>query len=112
MLLDNIVKEIIGCKHRGICHEQCTVAFRIIPQELAFYRKMNVPLPILCPNCRHYERFLSQNPRKLWQRACMCKNKTNHIHAANPCPNEFKTSYAPEREEIIYCENCYQAEVV
>jgi len=28
------------------------------------------------------------------------------------CPNEFETSYSPERPEIIYCEQCYNAEVV
>ncbi len=27
------------------------------------------------------------------------------------CPNEFETSYAPERPEIVYCEKCYQQEV-
>ena len=27
------------------------------------------------------------------------------------CDNEFETSYAPERPEIIYCESCYNKEV-
>ena len=27
------------------------------------------------------------------------------------CTNEFETSYAPERPEIVYCESCYQKEV-
>jgi len=27
------------------------------------------------------------------------------------CPNEFETSYAPDRPEIIYCESCYNKEV-
>ncbi len=27
------------------------------------------------------------------------------------CQNEFETSYAPDRPEIVYCERCYQQEV-
>ena len=48
---DDIVDKIIECGHQGKCNEQCTEAFRIIPQELQFYRRMNLPLPRLCPNC-------------------------------------------------------------
>ncbi len=99
---DSILKEIIGCAHQGRCNEQCTEAFRIIPQELAFYRRMNLPLPRLCPNCRHYQRLKQRNPLKLWKRQCM----------APGCPNTFETSYAPDRPEIVYCEACYLKEVV
>lgn len=123
---DTILKEIIGCEHQGKCQDQCTTAFRIIPQELAFYRRMNLPLPHLCPNCRHYERVWERNPLKLWHRKCTCgggasengiyKNQSSHFHGSPPagghCPNEFETSYAPERKEIVYCEQCYQEEVV
>jgi hypothetical protein len=28
------------------------------------------------------------------------------------CQNEFETPYAPARPEIVYCEQCYQTEVV
>ena len=45
---DDILKEIIGCAHEAKCNEQCTLGFRIIPQELEFYKKMNLPLPRLC----------------------------------------------------------------
>jgi hypothetical protein len=119
---DGIVNEIIGCEHQGKCQEQCTMAFRIIPQELAFYRRMSLPLPHLCPNCRHYERVKERNPLKLWRRKCQCgrvasengayQNQSSHFHAQSPCSNEFETSYAPERPEIVYCEACYQSEVV
>jgi hypothetical protein len=107
---DSILKETIGCQHEGKCAHQCTTAFRIIPEELSFYRRMNLPLPRLCPNCRHHERLSWRNPLKLWHRQCMC-DKPNHLHEGH-CPNEFETSYAPERKEIVYCEQCYQAEVV
>ena len=123
---DTITQEIIGCMHNGTCNEQCTEAFKIIPQELEFYRKMNLPLPRFCPNCRHYQRLKQRNPLKLWHRRCMCggilattnsqqpttyNNTANHRHGTTPCTEEFETSYAPERQEIVYCENCYNQEV-
>lgn len=119
---DSILKETIACAHNQECNEQCTKAFKIIPEELAFYRRMNLPLPRLCPNCRHYERLKQRNPLKLWHRKCMCGGKTSengvyentvsHSHGEGKCPNEFETSYSPERHEIVYCESCYQSEVV
>ncbi|MBI4119570.1 MAG: hypothetical protein HY456_01835 [Parcubacteria group bacterium] len=39
------------------------------------------------------------------------ENATDHFHGEDHCPNEFETSYAPERSEIVYCEQCYNAEV-
>ena len=107
---DSILKKTIGCVHEGKCTHQCTTAFRIIPEEFSLYKRMNLPLPRLCPNCRHYERLAQRNPLKLWHRQCMC-DKSNHFHKGH-CPNEFETSYAPERNEMVYCEQCYQAEVV
>jgi len=119
---DDILDQIIGCEHQGKCNEQCTEAFKIIPQELQFYRRMNLPLPRLCPNCRHYQRLKQRNPLKLWPRQCMCHgvkssngvyiNTIKHFHGDQPCPNEFETTYSPDRPEIVYCEKCYQSEVV
>ncbi len=115
---DAILRKIIECDHKGTCGDQCTTAFKIIPDELAFYRRMNLPLPRLCPNCRHYQRLKQRNPFKLWHRQCVCdykvyKNTIKHSHhLEDRCPNEFETSYSPERKEIVYCEECYQAEVV
>ncbi|KKU98710.1 MAG: Caib/baif family protein [Candidatus Jorgensenbacteria bacterium GW2011_GWC1_48_8] len=118
LVSDAILDDVIGCEHGGKCNEQCTTAFKIVPQELNFYRQFNIPLPNLCPNCRHYQRLKQRNPLKLWHRKCMCdyqvyKNTVKHVHhPEGKCPNEFKTSYAPERPEIVYCEQCYNFEVV
>ena len=121
---DDIVGQVIECAHQGKCNEQCTEAYKIIPQELQFLRKMNLPLPRLCPNCRHYQRIKQRNPLKLWHRKCQCagetsenkiyKNTADHIYHKKDehCPNEFETTYSPERKEIVYCEKCYLAEVV
>ncbi|MBI4094916.1 MAG: hypothetical protein HY435_01855 [Candidatus Liptonbacteria bacterium] len=122
---DAIIREVIGCEHKGRCNQQCTTAFRILPEELAMYKVARLPLPRLCPNCRHFERLKKRTPIKLWPRQCECagRGSENGVYAnlANThpshdpgahCPNEFETSYAPDRPEIVYCLECYNAEVV
>lgn len=69
--------------------------FRIQKAELEFYRKMNLPIPHFHPDIRHQKRMALRNPRKLWQRNC-----------AN-CHKFIPTTYAPERPETVYCEECY-----
>jgi hypothetical protein len=118
---DEILNDVIECAHKGVCNDLCTHAFRLIPEEFAFYKRMGIPLPRLCPNCRHYRRLRQRNPIKLWKRKCMCAGKTSdngiysntatHSHRIEKCNNEFETSYAPDRPEIVYCEQCYQQEV-
>ncbi|MCP6719781.1 MAG: hypothetical protein KJI72_00440 [Patescibacteria group bacterium] len=115
---DSVVREIVGCKHNAECKHACTKAFRIISSELAFYKQLKLPLPRLCPNCRHGERIELRNPPLTWHRQCVCdyemyQNTAKHSHhPEGRCPNEFETSYAPERGEVVYCEQCYQSEVV
>ncbi|OGQ22207.1 MAG: hypothetical protein A3C46_00580 [Deltaproteobacteria bacterium RIFCSPHIGHO2_02_FULL_44_16] len=124
---DSILKEVIQCdsqtsEEKKKKHLGCTTAFQIIPMELEFYRKMNLPLPQKCFPCRRQDRFTLRNPRKLWNRQCACvgkisingvyQNTTSHSHGPSPCPNEFETSYAPKRPEIVYCEQCYNSEIV
>jgi hypothetical protein len=120
---DEILQEIIAC---GKCHKP----YRIIAMEIQFYRRMHLPLPHLCPNCRFDERFTFVNPPRFWRAKCECGGLTNntqlttdnrkgeytntalHEHGEEPCENEFETSYAPGRPEIVYCEKCYQQEVI
>lgn len=106
---EEILNKIISCGHKAGCKHQCTEAFKIVPEEFKFYKRMNLPLPRLCPNCRHYELIKHRNPLKLWERKCMCE-KNDHFHKGS-CDIKFKTTYSPERSEIIYCEKCYQQEV-
>ena len=118
---DSILNEVIGCGHKGICNDQCTTGFKITAGELQLYRKLNLPLPRLCHNCRYYERLKLENPRKLWKRKCQCggeksknrlyKNTGVHIHGKEHCMTEFETAYSPENTEIVYCEKCYQQEI-
>lgn len=117
----SFTEHVIGCAHEGRCSHQCTTAFRILPEELSFYVNMKVPLPRLCPNCRHFARLARRNPFKLWKRTCDCsgkaavqkiyKNTALHFHGEERCINEFETTYSADRPETVYCEQCYQAEV-
>jgi hypothetical protein len=100
---DSITKEVLACT-------ACRRNYRIVPQELAFYRRMGIPLPRKCFFCRHDDRLKQRNPLKLWHRQCMCE-KGSHAHQGR-CPVEFETSYSPDRPETVYCEGCYNAEVV
>jgi len=73
--------------------------FRIIKQELEFYRKHNLPIPKRHPDQRHLDRMALRNPRKLYDRKC------------DKCSVDMKTTYSSDREEIVYCEECYNMEV-
>lgn len=89
---DDVVDWAILCERTGR-------PFRILKQELDFYRRQKLPLPRLHPDERYDRRLVLRNPRKLWTRNCM------------KCQKEIQTTYAPERPEIVYCENCYLKEV-
>ena len=100
---EEILNEVLVC-------ENCQKNFRITRAEFDFYKRMNLPLPRKDFECRHQDRMKKRNPRRLWPRSCMCELK-NHQHGAERCPNEFETSYSPDRPEAVYCETCYQQEV-
>ncbi len=92
---DTLVNEIFACN-------TCSRSFRLIQEEFSFYRRMNIPLPRQCFYCRLHKRLSMKNPYELWHRSCMKEG----------CTNEFETSYAPDRPETVYCESCYQKEVL
>jgi len=100
---DNILEEVLKCI-------ECERNYKIIQNELIFYRKLKIPIPRRCFYCRYQARLARGRTLKLWHRKCMC-DKENHFHGEGKCEVEFETSYAPERPEMVYCEKCYQAEV-
>jgi hypothetical protein len=100
---DDITKSILACA-------SCKKNYTVILQELRFYRARSIPIPRECPNCRHEHRMKQRGPNTMWTRQCMCDH-AGHGHAGR-CATEFETTYAPDRQEIIYCEQCYQKEVI
>jgi CxxC-x17-CxxC domain-containing protein len=85
---DDVCDKIFTCRVTG-------KPFKIVPQELKFYRLMKLPLPKTCPDQRHKERMALRNPRTLWTRACA------------KCGKNTESTYAPDRKELVYCEDCY-----
>jgi hypothetical protein len=88
----SIVDQILACGN-------CGKNYKIIPSELEYYKKTNLQIPDLCPDCRLDNRIKKRNPRKLFDRKCA------------KCGAAIKTTYAPGRPEMIYCESCYLKEV-
>jgi len=80
--------------------EKCKKSYKYIDQEKSLSEKMLVPLSRLCPNCRILELQSLRNHRKLWKRKC------------DKCEAKIQSTYAPERPEKVYCEECYLKEVV
>ena len=107
---NTLAEKVITCAHVGDCDHQCTEVYRITSEDLSFYQQHLLPLPHMCPNCRHYERLSRKLPNKLWSRSCMCEEQ-QHDHDGL-CLNEFQTSYSPDRLEKVYCESCYQKSVL
>lgn len=92
---DTIVKEIIACL-------ECGKAYRVTDRELVFLKEQVIPLPRKCHNCRFKDRLEFHNIPKWYDGQC---KKTG-------CSNTFVTTYSPERQEVVYCEACYQQEIV
>lgn len=85
---EEITKEVLVCT-------ECGKNYKVIAQELQFYRKMGLPVPVKCHNCRHKVRAKLRNPRYLWNRSC------------GQCGKPFQSTYAPEKPEKVLCEECY-----
>jgi hypothetical protein len=83
-----VTQKILACEVSG-------KPYKIIPQELKFYRDMGIPIPRRCPDQRHKDRMELRNPQKLWNRQC------------TKCQAAIETTYTPDRPEIVYCEKCY-----
>lgn len=84
----SICEELLACR-------ACGKNFRILPQELKFYRELKVPIPQTCFDCRHSARIRRRGPRQLFERQCA------------KCSAAIRTTYGPDRGETVYCEKCY-----
>lgn len=90
---DDILQEVISCT-------TCSRKYKIATLELELLRRMKLPLPDQCLKCRENALFARLQPPRLYDRQCA------------KCSEDIETSYSPERPEIVYCEQCYQQEVM
>lgn len=81
-------KEILAC---SICQKN----YKIAAKEEEFYKKHNLPKPIFCPSCRHQQRSMMRNKLEITPRKC------------DNCSLSINSSYASDRKEKVYCEECY-----
>jgi hypothetical protein len=89
---ESVVGEILACKN-------CGKNYRIVELEYKFYKKMDLPLPEFCFDCRNLRRTKLRNPMKLYDGKCA------------KCEIGFKTTYSPDGPETVLCEECYLKEV-
>ena len=89
---NSILKEVLSCV-------SCQRNYRLTPVELQFYRSLVLPIPRQCFYCRHSDRLARRGPMKIFDRTCA------------KCGKDIRTTYAPDRPEIVYCESCYNGEV-
>ncbi|MFA6991802.1 MAG: hypothetical protein WC269_00770 [Candidatus Gracilibacteria bacterium] len=85
---DDIFDEVLAC-------ERCRKNYKIIKPELKFYQQFNLPIPRICPDCRHKERFDKRNPFILFDRKC------------DNCGKKIISTFEANRKEEVYCEECY-----
>ena len=105
----SVVPETIQECTNAICDEvlpcvsynpnpNCKKAFRIEKDEFVFYQKTKLPLPAHCPSCRSYKRMSLIRGVVLHKDQCLI------------CGKEVETTYPVEQK--VYCESCYQKEVM
>ena len=85
---DDILDATLAC---GACGKN----YKVIAQELAYYRKMNLPVATKCFDCRYSERMKIRNACKIYDRKCM------------KCNVDLKSTFAPQDKRTVYCEKCY-----
>lgn len=77
----------------------CQKIYNLIPQEIEFYKKNNLPLPVKCYQCRYEERLNWRNKNILNNRQC------------SKCKKQIQSTYSSDRLEKVYCNECYQQEI-
>ena len=93
--VEELLKGIIECEVSG-------KPFRLNPVEVKFFLNNQIAIPRKHYEIRYDELASVINSNKLYHRKCM----------NGGCSNEFETTYAPDRTEKIYCEDCYQKSVL
>ena len=86
----SIIGKTLSCQTSGR-------GYKIIAQELDFYRKMQIPLPRHC--------FSQRNLRRLAQRS----GYILHNRACCDCNTSIQSVFATTEEPAVLCEGCYQA---
>lgn len=87
-----ILTAILAC-------QECGKNYKIISQEYELLKRLQLPIPRLCFECRHTHRGKFRKKRKLYAKKCA------------GCETEIQTNYAPDCPEKVYCEKCYMEKI-
>ncbi|MEK7122321.1 MAG: hypothetical protein AAB855_00535, partial [Patescibacteria group bacterium] len=75
--------------------KQCTKEFEVTDTDRAFYKKLDVPEPALCPTCRSAWRMSFRNERTLYSRTCSL------------CDKAMISMYSSVAPFPVYCTDCF-----
>lgn len=93
--IDDAGDEVLG---KALMCEATNRPFRIISDELNFYRRKRLPLPTIHPNERIKRRYMLANPYRLYDASC------------GLCGISIKSMYKQAMGFLPYCEQCYRKE--
>lgn len=89
---DEIIDKVILCEKTG-------KPYRVIKQELDFYRKHHLPLPTKHQDVRKEELMRKRMPKEF------------HISPCSHCGEEMLSAYGPDSGYNVRCEKCYTKEI-
>lgn len=75
--------------------KQCNKTFQIYPEDIEFYRRINVPEPSLCVDCRAQRRLAFRNEWTYYSDIC------------KKCGKNIVSQFNPKYNLNVYCEKCY-----
>ena len=85
---DDILNQNLVCEATG-------KIYKINPQELKFYKSLNVPVPRICPDQKFLDMRSLSSQFRLYDRICVNKGE------------RVKSAFPPNGPKQIYCEGCY-----
>ena len=86
---DSVISQRLSCI-------ECQKNYRVTKLELSIYRKIGLPIPRRCPDCRRRARLLrSHADGRMFKRQC------------SKCSKEISSVYPAEAGEEVLCEMCY-----
>ncbi len=75
--------------------QNCKQGFIIEPEDFDFYKKIDVPQPTWCPECRLQRKMLWRNERTLYKQVC------------NLCKTDVVSMYSENSPYVVYCNSCW-----
>lgn len=76
--------------------EKCGNDFKLIEQEVEFYKEKDFPAPVECPTCRRERRKSWRHERELYGYNC------------DNCSKDIVVAFKPPEDMKIFCKTCYQ----